>query len=192
MRQTRTNNVASGMGNGAEDPGPEDEDPTLDYNDPTALGGLNGVSHDRQHVYINPQDLRDHPPPPPPPQQVQAPGPAGPMRQPTMPPPPPPTQPTLGTPHTQHGQPHMTPGSASPADGSMFTFAMQDMLSRCLHVLNLQTKIAQERLEIMRRREARELTEWNTRKDSVDKTAITKDKINRAFVCFSLFPELEF
>jgi len=54
--------------------------------------------------------------------------------------------------------------------------------------MNLQTKIAQERLEIMRRREAREITEWNTRKETVDKTAITKDKIGRAFVCSFFFP----
>ena len=89
----------------------------------------------------------------------------------------------------------MTTGSASPADAPVFTFSVtQDLLSRCLHFMNLQTKIAQERLEIMRRREARELTEWNTRKETVDKTAITKDKINRAFVRFfpSFLPELEF
>jgi hypothetical protein len=166
------------MGGGHDEQGPEEEDPTtMGFNDPTAFSGLNGVSHDRQ--YINPQDLRDHVP-------AAAPQAAA-MRPPPLPQPPHPTQPPPLTTAHVHGQPHLaTPGTATPADTPMFTFAVtQDMLSRCLQHLSMQTKIAQERLEIQRRREAREISEWNSRKDA-EKSAMTKDKTSKAFVGFFL------
>ncbi len=59
----------------------------------------------------------------------------------------------------------------------------QDLLSRCLNYLSLQTKLAQERLDILRRREARELNEWNAKRDA-EKSAMTKDKVTKAFVRF--------
>jgi hypothetical protein len=49
--------------------------------------------------------------------------------------------------------------------------------------MSVQTKIAQERLEILRRREAREISEWNSRKDA-EKNAMAKDKTVKAFVRF--------
>lgn len=172
------------MGGGNDDQVPEEDDQTLDFSDPT-LGGLNGV-HDRPQVYINPQDLRDHPAPPPPVAQSSS---AGGMRPPLPPQPPHPAQPPLlTTAHTSH---LATPGSATPADAPVFTFAVtQDILSRCLQHLSVQTKIAQERLELMRRREARETNEWNSRKDA-EKNAMVREKTLKAFVSFFFSSDID-
>jgi len=178
--------MPSNMG-GNDEQGPEDEDQTIDFGDPSALSGLNGVSHDRQQVYINPQDLRDHQNVVPPPVVPQPSTSAAGMRPPHPPQPPHPTQPLLlSTSHPQHGQTHLaTPGTATPADTPVFTFAVtQDMLSRCLQHLSVQTKIAQERLEILRRREAREMSDWSSRKDA-ERSAMTKDRTDKAFVGFT-------
>ncbi|PPQ98338.1 hypothetical protein CVT26_013594, partial [Gymnopilus dilepis] len=71
------NRSGGGVGNSTLVGGdePEEEEPTIDYNDPSShahMNGLNGLGHDRQpqqqqpqqhqqhHVFINPQDLRDN------------------------------------------------------------------------------------------------------------------------------------
>jgi len=190
--QGRNSNVGnSGMGGGNDDG--DEEDTTLDFNDPTTLNGINGMSHDRQHVYINPQDLRENPPPPPPPQQQPTPvqqqqqanqgmRQVPPQAQQQQMPPPPQPQP-------QHQpQPHTQP-SAMPmvTDAPALNLALsQDLLSRCLHYLNLQTKVAQEKLDYLRRREARELNELNARKE-LEKTASAKNKTEKAFVSRLVF-----
>jgi len=49
--------------------------------------------------------------------------------------------------------------------------------------LSLQSKLEQERLDILRRREAREVNDWNAKRDA-EKSAMTKDKMSKAFVRF--------
>ena len=191
IQSRNTTVMPSNMGGGNDEQGPEDEDPTIDFGDPNALSGLSGVSHDRQQVYINPQDLRDHVPAAPPSVVPQPSTSAAGIRPPPPPQPPHPTQPPLlTTSHAQHGQTHLaTPGTATPADTPVFTFAVtQDVLSRCLQHMSMQTKIAQERLEILRRREAREISEWNSRKDA-EKNAMAKDKTVKAFVSLSFWSQ---
>ena len=149
---------------------PDDEGPMIDFNDPSAMNNLNGMSHDRQHVYINPQNLPNNIPnsipnsisnPMPPP--IQNPPPLLPpnsgLRTPgQMPPPPVPEIPVMNIPITQ------------------------DMVARGLHLLHLQTQVAQEKLEYLRRREAREVSEFTQRKDAVDKANMTRHKFERAIV----------
>ncbi|CAA7266943.1 unnamed protein product [Cyclocybe aegerita] len=233
------------MGGGGDDV--EDEDPaTLDFNDPSNINGLNGLDRQQQqqqpqqqhpqtsqqhpqpsqqqpqqqHVYINPQDLRDNNPgahaapptqlsggpPPPPPQAQQAHQQQASMRHASHP------HPHAQVPHSHPQPPPQTPLATSssssgsslgggvgvgvgvspgvgvgagvvgiPADGPAVNLALtQDLLSRCLQYLNLQTKVAQEKLDYLRRREAREMNELNARKD-LEKTQTTKQKTERAF-----------
>ena len=61
----------------------------------------------------------------------------------------------------------------------------QDFISGCLHYLNLQAKVAQEKLDYIRRREARELSELNAKKE-MEKSAHAKNKTEKAIVC--VFP----
>ena len=141
--------------NGGDEP--EDEGPPmLDFSDPSTMNNLNGMSHDRQHVFINPQNLpNDIPNPIPNPisnPSLRTPG--------QMPPPPVPEMPVINLPITQ------------------------DMVARGLHLIHLQTQVAQEKLEYMRRREAREISEFTQRKDAVDKANITRHKFERAIVCY--------
>jgi len=131
---------------------PDDEGPMLDFSDPSTMNNLNGMSHDRQHVFINPQNLPNDIPnsitnP------ISNPG----LRTPgQMPPPPVPEMPVLNLPITQ------------------------DMVARGLHLIHLQTQVAQEKLEYLRRREAREISEFTQRKDAVDKANMTRHKFERA------------
>lgn len=62
----------------------------------------------------------------------------------------------------------------------------QDLISSCLHYLNLQAKVAQEKLDYIHRREARELSELNAKKEQ-EKSANTKNKTEKAIVSFSIF-----
>ena len=146
----------------------EDEDPMLDFTDPSTMNNLNGMPHDRQHVYINPQSLPNNIPNPipnPMPNSISntpiAPQPANPgLRPPGQMPPPVPEMPVLNIPITQ------------------------DMMARGLHLLNLQTQIAQEKLEYLRRREAREASEYTQRKEVVDKVNMARHKSEKAIVCY--------
>jgi hypothetical protein len=152
---------------------PDDEGPMLDFSDPSTINNLNGMSHDRQHVYINPQNLPNNIPNPIPNPiplpavqntSISSPLPPNPgLRTPgQMPPPPVPEIPVMNIPLTQ------------------------DMVARGLHLLHLQTQVAQEKLEYLRRREAREVSEFTQRKDAVDKANITRHKFERAIVCYLL------
>lgn len=63
----------------------------------------------------------------------------------------------------------------------------QDLISSCLHYLTLQAKVAQEKLDYIRRREARELSELNAKKEQ-EKSAASKNKTEKAIVrLFSFF-----
>jgi len=175
-----TNSIAGG-----DDP--EDEDPTtameshftVNVNDPSTMNGLNGMAHDRQqqqqHVYINPQDLRDNnPPPQPPPAAQQQPASAGLRSQ------APPTHPQQHPQQQQH--PHPQPPPPDLGNTPIMTFPLtQDLISRLFHHLNLQAQIAQEKLDYLRRREARELKELNARKE-LEKTQNNRNKSEKAFV----------
>jgi histone acetyltransferase MYST4 len=170
----------------------EDDDPTsamdgTHFNvDPSAMNGLNGMAHDRQqqqHVYINPQDLRENnPPPPPAPPGIAPTGQqsttAG-LRSQTQQQPPHPQQ------HAQHSQPPPPPPSHLPPDltsSPILNFPLtQDITARLFHYLNLQAQIAQEKLDYLRRREARELKELNARKE-LEKTQSNRNKSEKAFV----------
>lgn len=137
---------------------PDDDGPLLDFSDPSTMNNLNGMSHDRQHVFINPQNL---------PNDISNSIP-NPISNPNlrtsgqMPPPPVPELPLLNLPITQ------------------------DMVARGLHLIHLQTQVAQEKLEYLRRREAREISEFTQRKDAVDKANMTRHKFERAIVCYLL------
>ena len=167
--QGRTTGVGNSMNGGhvGGDEG-EDEDPMLDFTDPSTMNNLNGMPHDRQHVYINPQSLPNNIPNPipnPMPNSISntpiAPQPANPgLRPPGQMPPPVPEMPVLNIPITQ------------------------DMMARGLHLLNLQTQIAQEKLEYLRRREAREASEYTQRKEVVDKVNMARHKSEKAIVCY--------
>lgn len=134
---------------------PDDEGPMLDFSDPSTMNNLNGMSHDRQHVFINPQNLPNDIPNPIP-NSISNPG----LRTPgQMPPPPVPEIPVINLPITQ------------------------DMVARGLHLIHLQTQVAQEKLEYLRRREAREISEFTQRKEAVDKANMTRHKFERAIVC---------
>ena len=134
---------------------PDDEGPMLDFSDPSTMNNLNGMSHDRQHVFINPQNLPNDIPNSIP-NSISNPG----LRTPgQMPPPPVPELPVLNLPITQ------------------------DMVARGLHLIHLQTQVAQEKLEYLRRREAREISEFTQRKEAVDKANMTRHKFERAIVC---------
>lgn len=149
------NNMNGGQVGGDE---PEDEGPMLDFSDPSTMNNLNGMSHDRQHVFINPQNLPNDIPNPIP-NPISNPG----LRTPgQMPPPPVPEMPVINLPITQ------------------------DVVARGLHLINLQTQVAQEKLEYLRRREAREISEFTQRKDAVDKANMTRHKFERAIVCYLL------
>jgi len=182
---------------GADDA--EDDDPTsamdgTHFNvDPSAMNGLNGMAHDRQqqqHVYINPQDLRENnPPPPPAPPGIATAGQqqstsAG-LRSQTQPP-------HASHPqqqqHPQHSQqpppPHLGPDLTNTP---ILNFPLtQDLTARLFHYLNLQAQIAQEKLDYLRRREARELKELNARKE-LEKTQSNRNKSEKAFVSCSLY-----
>lgn len=162
------NNMAGGQVGGDEG---EDEEPMLDFNDPSTLNHLNGMSHDRQHVYINPQNLPNNIPNPIP---NTIPNPI-----PNQPIPPPPASTGLRPP----GQMPPPPVHEMPAMNIPIT---QDMIARGLHLLSLQTQVAQEKLEYMRRREARELSEFTQRKEVVDKVNMARHKSERAIVCYLL------
>ncbi|KAF9525653.1 hypothetical protein CPB83DRAFT_837983 [Crepidotus variabilis] len=70
---------------------------------------------------------------------------------------------------------------STPADTPVMNVMLtQDIMSRCLTFLNLQTKIAQEKLEILRRRETREAGEWTAKREA-EKTESKKDKAAKAF-----------
>ncbi|KAF8907316.1 hypothetical protein CPB84DRAFT_1674945 [Gymnopilus junonius] len=150
------------LGGGDE---PEEEEPTIDFNDPSShMNGLNGLTHDRQqqqqqhqqhHVFINPQDLRENPPPS--------------LSQPST------------HPHPLVPPPQPPPQSSIPPDTALMNIAItQDFISGCLHYLNLQAKVAQEKLDYIRRREARELSEHNAKKEQ-EKSANSKNKTEKAF-----------
>ncbi|KIM39959.1 hypothetical protein M413DRAFT_37326, partial [Hebeloma cylindrosporum] len=152
--------TTNSIGGGADEA--EDDDPTsamdgTHFNvDPSSMNGLNGMAHDRQqqqHVYINPQDLRENNPPPP----AAPPGiaPTGQQQQ-------------------QSTNPDLT-------NAPILNFPLtQDLTARIFHYLNLQAQIAQEKLDYLRRREARELKELNARKE-LEKTQNNRNKSERAF-----------
>ena len=166
------NNINGGQVGGDE---PDDEGPMLDFNDPSTMNNLNGMSHDRQHVYINPQNLPNNIPNPIP-NAISNPNPMPPppIQNPPIPSPLPPNS-TLRTP----GQMPPPPVPDIPVMNISIT---QDIVARGLHLLNLQTQVAQEKLEYLRRREARELSEFAQRKDAVDKANMTRHKFERAIV----------
>jgi hypothetical protein len=149
----------------------------VNVNDPSTMNGLNGMAHDRQqqqHVYINPQDLRDNNPPPPPPPAPQQQPPSASIR----------SQPPPQQQHTQQQQQHPHPQPPPPDLGGtpILNFPLtQDLVSRLFHHLNLQAQIAQEKLDYLRRREARELKELNARKE-LEKTQSNRNKSEKAFV----------
>ena len=170
------NNINGGQVGGDE---PDDEGTMLDFNDPSAMNNLNGMSHDRQHVYINPQNLPNNIPNPIP----------NPISN-SMPPPPiqnPPIPPSL-PPNSGLRTPGQMPPPPVPEMPVMNIPITQDMVARGLHLLNLQTQVAQEKLEYLRRREAREVSEFTQRKDAVDKANMTRHKFERAIVCYLLPP----
>jgi len=59
----------------------------------------------------------------------------------------------------------------------------QEVIAACLHYLNLQTKVAQEKLEYLRRREAREINEINSKKEQLNNKNKTEKAIVRALYC---------
>jgi hypothetical protein len=165
------NNINGGQVGGDE---PDDEGPMLDFTDPSTMNNLNGMSHDRQHVYINPQNLPNNIPNPIP-NPISNPNPMPlPIQNPPVPSPLPPNS-SLRTP----GQMPPPPVPDIPVMNIPIT---QDMVARGLHLLNLQTQVAQEKLEYLRRREAREISEFAQRKDAVDKANMTRHKFERAIV----------
>jgi DNA primase len=203
--QGRTSVVGASNSIGGGDDA-EDDDPTSAMDgthfsvDPSAMNGLNGMAHDRQqqqqqqqqHVYINPQDLRENNPPPPPAppgiastsqQQQQQSTSAG-LRSQTQ------QQHSQQQQQQQHSQQppaHLPPDLASTP---ILNFPLtQDLTARLFHYLNLQAQIAQEKLDYLRRREARELKELNARKE-LEKTQSNRNKSEKAFVrvAFSFLP----
>ncbi|KAF8813302.1 hypothetical protein BYT27DRAFT_7131295 [Phlegmacium glaucopus] len=169
--QGRTTGVGNSM-TGGQVGGDEadDEEPMLDFNDPSTMNHLNGMSHDRQHVYINPQNLPNNIPNP-------IPNPI-PNTIPNQPIPPPPTSAGLRPP----GQMPPPPVPEMPAMNIPIT---QDMIARGVHLLSLQTQVAQEKLEYMRRREQREVNEYTQRKEVVDKVNMARHKSERAIELLS-------
>ncbi|PPQ64137.1 hypothetical protein CVT24_008767 [Panaeolus cyanescens] len=193
----------------------DDDDAPLDFSDQQLLNGMG--THDRQpqvpqqqqpqqHVYINPQSLRENPlsqPQPPPitapqaqPQNVTA------MRQAQQQqqqPPPPPTILSSGIPGLS-APPIGTNGLGSAGVGASTSSApgignvpvgnqpdptminlplTHELISRCLHYLGLQSQVAQEKLEYLRRKEAREVNELNAKKD-MEKAAQSRNKTEKA------------
>jgi len=173
--QGRTSGVGGNM-NGGQVGGDEgdDEEPMLDFNDPSTLNGLNGMSHDR-HVYMNPQNLPNIPNPNPIPTAIPNPIPNT-IQNPPLPIPP--TNPGLRPP----GQMPPPPVPELPAMNIPIT---QDVMARGLHLLNLQTQVAQEKLEYLRRREAREVSEYTQIKEVVDKVNMARHKSERAIELLS-------
>lgn len=155
----------------------DDEEPLLDFNDPSTMNNLNGMLHDRQHVYINPQNLPNNIPNPIP-NSISNSMP-NPIQNSSIPPPPPPANPGL---RSTGQMPPPPPPPPVPEIPVMNLPVTQDMVARGLHLLNLQTQVAQEKLEYLRRREAREVSEYTQRKDVVDKVNITRHKSEKAIV----------
>ncbi|KAF8969224.1 hypothetical protein BDZ97DRAFT_1754817 [Flammula alnicola] len=155
--QARNSIVGNNSMGGGDDA--EDDDNTMDFHDPSAMNGLHGMSHDRgaQVTYtINPQDLRDNPPP--------------------QPPPIPPTPSAAGL--RQGPQPQAS--IPATADAPLLNLAMtQDLVAKCIFYLNLQTQVAQEKLEYLKRRESREQKEFAARKEMEKRS-----KSEKAFVRF--------
>ncbi|KJA26394.1 hypothetical protein HYPSUDRAFT_52665 [Hypholoma sublateritium FD-334 SS-4] len=180
---------SNGLGPADDD---DADDPALDFHDPSA--GMNGLHmHERgppppppqqqqqqqQVSFINPQELRDNsnnapppslrqiaPPPPPPQQQQQQQQPQHHQQQQQQQhapqPPPPPQQQQQQPQQQQQHQPALSAADAAPLLSLGLT---QDLVAKCILYLDLQARVAQEKLAYLKRRESREQHEFNTRKE---------------------------